>query len=425
MASFLQLAHRNWQIAHPPQPAKTSNALRVGLLGASNIAPLAIIIPAKSHPEIIIAAVAARDAQKAQAYATKHGIPIVHMSYQELIDDSSIDIIYNPLPNGLHFEWALKALQAGKHVLLEKPSTSNAAEATRLFRHPILHKPNAPVLLEAFHSRFHPAWQTFMSLVDRPNITSVYCMATLFAGWLPNDDIRFKYDLSGGSLMDFGTYGILCMRDIMGTEPVECIEAVPRLMPEGFDQDCDSAFRGKFKFPNGALGEVDCDLMAKGRWPFPYLTSRLPYICLPRAVVTHKEVTISDPGLPQTQQHVVVKKVTLWNHMSPMLWHRIDIEETHTVREKGSGREVKRWDVTRHEKVYTWAESSLKKEGSKDAAHWSTYRYMLEEFVDRIRARQGKDAVWMQGEESIKQMKVIDSAYEKAGMKLRPSSTYR
>lgn len=95
---------------------------------------MAVIIPAKSLPEVIVAAVAARDEKRAQTYAQSHGIPNFHSSYQALLDDPTIDAIYIALPIGLHYEWAMKALKAGKHVLLEKPSTSNASEASSLLK---------------------------------------------------------------------------------------------------------------------------------------------------------------------------------------------------------------------------------------------------------------------------------------------------
>lgn len=118
---------------------------------------MALINPAKSNPNVIIYAVAARDKTRAAAFAKKHGIPHVMDSYDALLDDPAIDAVYNPLPNGLHFEWTYKALAKGKHVLLEKPSTSNAVEAERLFRSPLLSQNKPLVLLEAFHNRFTPA----------------------------------------------------------------------------------------------------------------------------------------------------------------------------------------------------------------------------------------------------------------------------
>lgn len=123
-----------------------------------------------------------------------------------LLDDASIDAVYIPLPNGLHLEWALKALSKGKHVLLEKPSVSNAEDAATLFNSPVLKQPNAPVLLEAFHYRFQPAWQYFISLCDPPNVEYAKAVFKVPAIIFSKDDIRFKYDLAGGALSEFSNY---------------------------------------------------------------------------------------------------------------------------------------------------------------------------------------------------------------------------
>lgn len=106
--------------------------LRLGVLGAARIAPAAVIKPARDNAEVVVAAVAARDVGRARAFAAKHGIARVHDSYQALIDDPEVDAVYNPLPNGLHGKWTRAALDAGKHVLCEKPFTANAAEATEI-----------------------------------------------------------------------------------------------------------------------------------------------------------------------------------------------------------------------------------------------------------------------------------------------------
>lgn len=94
--------------------------LRIGILGAARIAPLALVKPARENGEAVVAAVAAREVSRGQAFATAHGIARVHDSYQDLIDDPEIDAVYNPLPNGLHGRWTRAALAAGKHVLCEK-----------------------------------------------------------------------------------------------------------------------------------------------------------------------------------------------------------------------------------------------------------------------------------------------------------------
>ena len=197
----------------------------------TTIRSAAIIQPAQSHPEVIIAAIAARDQVKANAYAKKWDIPTVHTSYQALLDDPAIDAVYIPLPNGLHFEWALKSLQAGKHVLLEKPSTSNAIEAECLFRSDFLtqrrgtENGSRPVLLEAVHTAFHPAFKRFLELIEPANVVEGYATLELIKGFVNLDgDIRMDYDLSGGSLMDCGAYAILAIRQIFQEEPLECVE---------------------------------------------------------------------------------------------------------------------------------------------------------------------------------------------------------
>lgn len=199
----------------------------------TTIRPAAIIQPAQSHPDVIIAAIAARDQVKANAYAKKWDIPTVHTSYQALVDDPAIDAVYIPLPNGLHFEWALKSLQAGKHVLLEKPSTSNAIEAECLFRSNLLtqgHGSNVEsgsplVLLEAIHTVFHPAFKRFLELIEPANVVEGLATLQLMKGFISLDgDIRMDYDLSGGSLMDCGAYAVLAVRQIFQEEPLECVE---------------------------------------------------------------------------------------------------------------------------------------------------------------------------------------------------------
>ncbi|KAH6713870.1 hypothetical protein BKA61DRAFT_674484 [Leptodontidium sp. MPI-SDFR-AT-0119] len=414
MLSFMR---RNWALAYPEKPAKNQDALRIGLLGASTIAPIAVIGPAKSHPDVIVAAVAARDQKRANAYAKLHGIPIVHTSYQELIDDPSIDAIYIPLPNGLHYEWALKALKAHKHVLLEKPSTSNASEAASLFRSPLLTQPNAPVLLEAFHARFHPACAAFLKHVDAPNVVSAYSTLTCPRYVFPETDIRFDYDIGGGVTMDMGAYTTLFLRLIFGTEPEECLEAVPRLMPKGFDQRCDQAMYAKWRFPNGGLGTMDVDLSLHAWGPTPGFR-------WPSCEVAHGETLVEDESLGEGtgKEHVVVKKVIIWNMVMPVVWHRIDIMEQHTIRRSDDKKTLKTWTRTEYQKAYTWQDEARKGQGNES---WSTYRHQLEQFVHRIKGRGFSSGVWMDGEDSVKQMEMIDSAYKKAGLPLRPTSSYQ
>lgn len=336
-----------------------------------------------------------------------------------MLEDPTIDAVYIPLPNGLHYEWAIKSLHAGKHVLLEKPSVSNAREEESLFRHEILKKPKAPILLEAFHTKFHPAWQLFLSLLDRPNILYASVQFNLIKGYFPFDDIRFNYDLAGGALLDVGTYNILCLRDMFGTEPEVCLEASPRMMPEGYDPRIELAMKAKWLFPRGAFGGIDSDIAATGGiYPLPWLTSSWPSMKIPSCTATHREVLVKDVSLEgRGTEHVSSRTVTIWNHMSPYNWHRIDIVDEHTVRTIDDKKVIQTWQEKSQKKAYTWPNEE---KPGKD--YWTTWSYQLEAFVDKIRGRE--PAVWMGGEDSIEQMAMIDSAYEKAGLPLRPTSPY-
>ncbi|KAF2264345.1 oxidoreductase domain-containing protein [Lojkania enalia] len=408
MASAIGFLKRNYNIFFPPVAIKNSDVLRFGILGAANIAPLALITPAKSHPDVIIAAVAARDPKKAEAYAKKHGIPIVHKTYDDLIADPSIDCIYNPLPNGLHYEWTMKALKAGKHVLVEKPSTSNAIEAKSLFRHPLANQPNGPIVLEAFHYRFHPAWQFFLTLFDSKDVEHVKVINELFAGAFKKTDIRFVYSLAGGTLMDFGTYALSALRQIFGTEPSSVKSGHYRPMPEGLDKQIDEAIYATYEFPNGGTADITADLQKK-------LGFRLHLMQLWLAVTLKPKTEQTEDGNEMTVQ----KEIKFKNYMGPYIYHSIDITTVTEIKDPSNGGKiVKEEKKTERKKVYKWLKDE---EGKKGEEWWSTYRHQLEAFVDRIKKREGS-GVWVDGEDSIKQMEMIDATYLKVGLPVRPTS---
>ena len=180
----------------------------MGTLGSSRISLPALIEPAASVPEVTVAAVAARDKSRADAFALRHGIPAAYESYEELLADPDIDAIYNPLPNSLHGPWTLQAIAAGKHVLCEKPFASNADEAAQVADAAAA---SGLVVMEAMHYRYHPLTRRLSELVaELGPVQHLQCW-TSFAIADP-DDIRYDFDLGGGALMDGGCYAIDCLR---------------------------------------------------------------------------------------------------------------------------------------------------------------------------------------------------------------------
>ena len=136
--------------------------MRIGLLGAARIAPAALMRPARVVDGVEVAAVAARDRGRAEAFATKYGIATVHDSYADVVEDPTLDAVYVPLPNGLHATWTLAAIKAGKHVLCEKPFTSNADQAREVAA---AADGSGLVVMEAFHYRYHPLARRMEELV--------------------------------------------------------------------------------------------------------------------------------------------------------------------------------------------------------------------------------------------------------------------
>ncbi len=192
--------------------------VRWGVLSTSDLA-LKQIIPAMQQGTYSeITAIASRNLATAQAAAAKLGISKAYGSYEELLADSEIDAIYNPLPNHLHVPWSIKALEAGKHVLCEKPISLTAVEAQTLAdagqAHPKLK------LTEAFMYRYHPQWQQARQLVTEGKIGELRTVQTFFSYY--NDDpsnIRNIADVGGGAMMDIGCYAVSVPRFIFGAEP--------------------------------------------------------------------------------------------------------------------------------------------------------------------------------------------------------------
>lgn len=373
---------------------------------------MALIGPAKSHSEVIIQAVAARDRTRAEAFAKKHGIPEVKDTYQQILDDPGIDAVFIPLPNSLHFEWAVRSIRAGKHVLVEKPCVNTHAEAEYLFNLPELTSgPRPLVLLEASHNRFHPSVHKFMSFVSPSDVVHVHtdCMVPgLMTG---KDDIHYNYALGGGSMMMLGTYNINMLRTIFGAEPEECLSCETHTFGDGVHDRCDTDVTARFRFPNGGVGEAFTTLRGSIFWKPS------------EARVTHREVVVPDDSLPAGQTKFRTRTVTLHGFMHAVFWHRIDVRDAYVVREKGDSKVVKQWVESSSHKAYSYKEAGSGFAPGPDETWWMSYHHQLHAFVNRIKGRETR--YWISGEDSINSMRMIEMAYEKSGLGLRPTSDFR
>ena len=191
--------------------------LRLGILGCANIAKQFVRDVADS-PRVTIQAVASRDLSKAHQFAQTFGIVRAHGSYEALLADSALDAVYIPLPNSMHAEWAIRALQAGKHVLCEKPLALNLGEVTRMFD---VARQQGLMLLESYPYWFQPQTRDLLACLSHDKIGEVRSMQASFGFTLGNPDhnIRMKPDLGGGALLDAGSYPLSLIRLVMGCAP--------------------------------------------------------------------------------------------------------------------------------------------------------------------------------------------------------------
>jgi predicted dehydrogenase len=226
-----------------------ASTIRIGILGAAGIAPEALINPARSNDEVEIVAVAARNHDRAVEYAVKHGISTVHDSYEALLADPAVDVVYNPTPNGLHGIWTVAAVAAGKHVLCEKPFTANAAEARSVVAEV---SPSDRIVMEAFHYRYHPLTLRTIEIVRSGELGKLVSVEAGFGGMgRPHDDIRWSLPLAGGALMDVGCYPVHLLRSVVGLEPV----VTGAVAVEG-EPGVDGDMRIELEFPGGTTGLV-------------------------------------------------------------------------------------------------------------------------------------------------------------------------
>lgn len=196
-----------------------SEIIRWGILSTAKIG-VQKVIPAMQKSKLgKVTAICSRSLENAQKTAAELGIEKAYSSYEELLADPEIDAVYNPLPNHMHVEWTLKALQAGKHVLCEKPIGLNKAEALYLQKEAA--KFPGLIVMEAFMHRFHPQWQKIIELIHSGAIGCVKTVQSFFSYYnVDPANIRNKPEIGGGALMDIGCYCISFPRFIFGEEPI-------------------------------------------------------------------------------------------------------------------------------------------------------------------------------------------------------------
>ncbi|MCF2526302.1 Gfo/Idh/MocA family protein [Yinghuangia soli] len=338
--------------------------IRIGVLGAARIAPTALTRPARLIPEVTAAAVAARDPEKAEAFARRQGIRTVHRDYAELLADPDLDAVYIPLPNGLHAEWTIRALEAGKHVLCEKPMTANEAEARDVAE---AAKRTGLVCMEAFHWRYHPVARRMREILDEDEIGPVRHISATMCFPLPVlSDIRYNYALAGGSLMDAGCYAVNAVRhlapapapgapDAAGAR-IEVVSAHAETLRR--DPRVDRSMEARLALPGGGTATVRCSMLS-------------------RHVFGISAKVVGERG-----------EMQVMNYVAPHYRHKFTVT--------AGGRK--------------------RREHFGQAAKTSTYQYQLQAFADAI--RHGTEPA-TPASDAVETMRLIDAVYRKAGLPLR------
>ncbi len=225
--------------------------LRWGILSTARI-NRAVLDPIKEAPRSELAAVASRNLEKAQAYAQEKGIPQAYGSYEELLADPNIDAIYNPLPNTLHKEWTIKAAQAGKHVLCEKPIVLTLPELDEI---EATGQANNVVIFEAFMYLHHPQTRKALEMIQAGQLGDLQLINSWFSYYLPAENtanIRLYPELGGGSLWDVGVYpNSLAIVMAQAGAPVEVWAS--QLKGE---TGIDVSLVGQMKFANGVTAQI-------------------------------------------------------------------------------------------------------------------------------------------------------------------------
>lgn len=229
---------------------KEKNPLRIGILSTAGINTMAIFNVIDRVEGMRVQAVASRNLAAAEKYANKHGVPQAYGSYDEILEFPFIDAVYIPLPNSMHAEWTIKALEAGKHVLCEKPMAVSVKEGQDMLK---AQKKSGKILMEAFHYRYHPLALKVEEIVRGGDIGDVTEVNTGFCQWLTGSNtICFDKNLAGGVLWDMGCYCVNAVRWLAGCDDADVTAAEMKMMRTGVDHTASASL----VFSNGVKANI-------------------------------------------------------------------------------------------------------------------------------------------------------------------------
>ncbi|PWB50917.1 MAG: oxidoreductase [Anaerolineales bacterium] len=260
--------------------------LHWGLLGTGRI-NRAVIPPIRSSNRSALLAVASRTQERAAAYASEWGIPRYHASYEALLQDHEIDVVYISLPNSLHAEWSIRAMQSGKHVLCEKPLTTSTIDMDKVIKTAQL---TGMVIAEAYMYRHHPQTLLVKMMLDQGDIGSVQLIRGSFSytNTRPSDP-RFSLNLGGGCLWDVGCYPIGYASFLTGKHPEE-VYGQQITGPTGVDL----FFAGQLIYPDQITCQFDCSFISE-------------YKAEIEITGTKGRITVPEPYKPGTKTRIIQK----------------------------------------------------------------------------------------------------------------------
>ncbi|TEB22074.1 hypothetical protein FA13DRAFT_1778914 [Coprinellus micaceus] len=387
--TYIQQSINAWRYT---APEKVDNPLKAGVLCADTLDITGLIDPSKTHPDVLLWGLASSSTTTTTSLSSQHAFKRTYASFPVLLSDPQIDFVYISLPTSLRFEWASKALQAGKHVLIGGTGTggvlggigggaftSNAQEAEALVK---LAEEKGLILNSGTLGK----------------IVKTSTQMTLGTPAVPKDDGRWHYESCGGSLMELGSSVLGVTKFAVGAgDPEKVLFA--KAYPAEHDANVDGSMHATLKFSRNSTKKGT----AKGNAPYtPDLARPWWHGLIPRIW-----------ELPSILVETTHSEVYFYNFHSPHLYHYI------AVTDKSTGR-------TSYEQCYkggpVWTRgngNAGEGEEARGEDHWSTHRYMLEAFVDRVRGRDGGRVWWCDGRESVEGMKAVDEVYRACGL---PSS---